>query len=223
MTLATCMPRLFLVGALALLAGCSSLPNAAISELGYAAFGDPRYAALEDSGRRIPAVPARYLTDENTRQVVPFTGPEAPGTIVVDPAARFLYLVMEDGQAMRYRVGVGKAGFAFRGNATVARKADWPGWTPTSNMIEREPERYGPYASGVPGGLGNPLGARALYLYRNGRDTLYRIHGTNEPWSIGHSVSSGCIRMFNQDVIDLEKRVSTGTRVVVRSSSDPVA
>jgi lipoprotein-anchoring transpeptidase ErfK/SrfK len=194
--------------------------------LGYAApelVGDPRYAAFEDNGRTIPAIPADSLTDENVRQMVDYTGPEEPGTIVVDPAEHFLYLVEENGKAMRYRVGVGKAGFAFAGNATIARKAEWPGWTPTANMLKREPERFGPYADGVEGGLGNPLGARALYLYRGGRDTYYRIHGTNEPGTIGRSVSSGCIRMFNQDVIDLETRVPVGSQVVVRSAAAPVA
>ncbi|UIJ73938.1 L,D-transpeptidase [Aurantimonas sp. HBX-1] len=221
------IPRTGLV-ALTLLsmAGCSTIASGPRAVLGYAApglVGDPRYAAFEDHGRTIPAIPAAHLTDENVRQLVDFTGPEAPGTIVVDPAAHFLYLVEENGKAMRYRVGVGKAGFAFAGNATIARKAEWPGWTPTANMLKREPDRFGPYAGGLEGGLGNPLGARALYLYRGGRDTYYRIHGTNEPATIGRSVSSGCIRMFNQDVIDLETRVPVGAKVVVRSTSAPVA
>ena len=208
------------------MAGCSTLGGIPRTALGYAApavLGDPRYAAVEDNGRTIPAIPAAYLTDENVRQIVDYYGPEAPGTVVVDPAAHFLYLVEPNGKAMRYRVGVGKAGFAFAGNATIARKADWPGWTPTANMLRREPERFGPYAGGLEGGLSNPLGARALYLYRGGRDTYYRIHGTNEPATIGRSVSSGCIRMFNQDVIDLETRVPVGAEVVVRSSPGPVA
>ena len=135
---------------------------------------------------------------------------------MVDPENHYLFLITAPGRAMRYGVGVGKAGFAFSGTATIQRKADWPGWTPTPNMIRRDPDRYGPYAGGLPGGLGNPLGARALYLYRGGRDTYYRIHGTNEPHTIGQSVSSGCIRMMNQDVIDLESRVPVGTTVIVR-------
>ena len=211
---------------LLLMAGCSTVGDLPRSALGYAApapVGDPRYAAFEDDGRTIPAIPADHLSHENVRQIVDFNGPEAPGTIVVDPAAHYLYLVGENGRAMRYRVGVGKAGFAFAGNATVARKGEWPGWTPTPNMLRREPERFGPYAGGVEGGLGNPLGARALYLYRGGRDTYYRIHGTNEPATIGRSVSSGCIRMFNQDVIDLESRVPVGAEVVVRSAPNPFA
>ena len=221
------IPRAGLIAVTLLaLAGCSTVGDMSRSTLGYAAVepaGDPRYAAFEDNGRSIPAIPAAYLTDENVRQIVDYYGPEAPGTIVVDPAAHFLYLVEAGGVAMRYRVGVGKAGFAFAGNATVARKADWPGWTPTANMLRREPERFGPYAGGLEGGLANPLGARALYLYRGGRDTYYRIHGTNEPATIGRSVSSGCIRMFNQDVIDLESRVPVGAQVVVRSAPGPVA
>lgn len=138
-----------------------------------------------------------------------------PGTIVVDPAERFLYLVTDEGTARRYGVGVGKAGLAFRGSAVIGRKAKWPRWMPTANMIERDPGKYGRYADGMEGGPRNPLGARALYLYRNDRDTLYRIHGTNEPSTIGRAVSNGCIRMINDHVVDLYDRVDVGTRVVV--------
>ncbi|MEM6617553.1 MAG: L,D-transpeptidase [Pseudomonadota bacterium] len=147
-------------------------------------------------------------------QSVRFTG-YAPGTIVVDPRNHFLYLVESRTRARRYGVGVGRAGLAFRGSAVIARKAKWPSWTPTRNMIRREPHKYARYAGGVPGGPNNPLGARALYLYRNGRDTYYRIHGTNRPRSIGSSVSNGCIRMINDHVIDLYNRTPKGTRVVV--------
>lgn len=139
----------------------------------------------------------------------------APGTIIVDPRNYFLYLQQRNGRARRYGVGVGRAGLAFEGTAVIARKAEWPRWTPTQNMIRREPQRYARYAGGVPGGPENPLGARALYLYRNGRDTLYRIHGTNQPQSIGQSVSNGCIRMINDHVIDLYGRVQVGATVVV--------
>jgi len=137
------------------------------------------------------------------------------GTLIVDPRKRFLYLIEQTGRARRYGVGVGRAGLAFRGRAIVGRKAEWPRWTPTKNMIKREPGKYARFAKGVPGGLSNPLGARALYLYRNGRDTLYRIHGTTQPSSIGRAVSNGCIRMLNAHVKDLYKRVPRGTRVVV--------
>ncbi|MBO6638107.1 MAG: L,D-transpeptidase [Roseitalea sp.] len=139
----------------------------------------------------------------------------APGTIIVDPRNHFLYLQERGRQARRYGVGVGRAGLAFQGTAVIGRKAEWPRWTPTQNMIRREPQKYARYAGGVPGGPNNPLGARALYLYRNGRDTLYRIHGTNQPQSIGQSVSNGCIRMINDHVVDLYERVPVGARVVV--------
>ena len=147
-------------------------------------------------------------------QMVSFAGYQ-PGMIVVDPGNHFLYLTMAGGRALRYGVGVGKAGLAFKGTARIARKAEWPSWTPTANMIRRSPEKYARYAKGVPGGPGNPLGARALYLYRDNRDTYYRIHGTTEPQSIGQSVSNGCIRMINDHVMDLYDRVPLGTTVVV--------
>lgn len=137
------------------------------------------------------------------------------GTIVVDPRNHFLYLIEGFGRARRYGVGVGRAGLAFKGVATVERKAEWPSWRPTDNMIRRNPDKYARYARGVPGGKNNPLGARALYLYRNGRDTMYRIHGTTQPDSIGRSVSNGCIRMINDHVIDLYDRVQLGTPVAV--------
>jgi lipoprotein-anchoring transpeptidase ErfK/SrfK len=123
---------------------------------------------------------------------------------------------MENGKAMRYGVGVGREGLAFTGTAEIGRKAEWPHWTPTPDMIKREPKRYAKWAGGMDGGTDNPLGARALYLFKEGKDTLYRIHGTNEPNTIGHAVSAGCIRMMNQDVIDLYRRVPTKTKVVVR-------
>ncbi len=147
-------------------------------------------------------------------QIVRFGGYD-PGTLVIDPDNHFLYLTLPGGLARRYGVGVGKAGRKFRGTATIGRKAKWPSWRPTDNMIRREPGKYARYADGVPGGPNNPLGARALYLYKSGRDTMYRIHGTNEPWSIGRSVSNGCIRMINDHVMDLYERVPVGTRVMV--------
>jgi lipoprotein-anchoring transpeptidase ErfK/SrfK len=150
------------------------------------------------------------------QQVLDPTG-EPPGTIVVDPGNCFLYHVEEAGKALRYGVGVGRAGFGWNGRATVARKAQWPRWTPPPEMIEREPV-LAEWASGMPGGPENPLGARALYLYEDGRDTLYRIHGTAEAWSIGRNVSSGCIRLLNADVIHLHRRVPNGTAVVVLAS-----
>lgn len=138
-----------------------------------------------------------------------------PGTIHVVPEAHFLYWIDGPRSAMRYGVGVGRAGLEFSGEAIIQRKAEWPSWTPTAEMIQRDPARYSQFADGVPGGPTNPLGSRALYLYQNGRDTYYRIHGTTAPRSIGRSVSNGCIRMINSHVEDLYARVPTGTRVYV--------
>lgn len=150
-------------------------------------------------------------------QTVSYSGNERPGTIVIDVANRFLYHVEEGGNARRYGIGVGRDGFRWAGTAVVGRKAEWPTWTPPSAMIRRQPELR-QWASGMPGGEENPLGARALYLYRGGRDTLYRIHGTNAPWTIGQAMSSGCIRMVNAHVEELYERVAVGSRVVVRQA-----
>ncbi|ADH88554.1 ErfK/YbiS/YcfS/YnhG family protein [Ancylobacter novellus DSM 506] len=174
-----------------------------------------RYAALEDGGFRVPGVPVGEMKERNRRALVDDPTGQLPGTLVVDPKNRFLYLVQENGKALRYGVGVGREGLEFSGTAEVAHKRAWPRWTPTPNMIAREPEKYEKWAGGMAGGESNPLGARALYLFKDGKDTLYRIHGTNEPWSIGEAVSSGCIRMMNQDVIDLYQRIPDGTKVVV--------
>ena len=149
----------------------------------------------------------RQLVDDPTGAI--------PGTIVVDPENRYLYLTQEDGKALRYGVGVGKAGMEWSGRARVAYKREWPRWTPTRDMIARDPQRYAQWAGGMEGGEGNPLGARALYLFEGGKDTLYRIHGTNEPASIGKAMSSGCIRLMNEDIVDLYNRVPAGASVVV--------
>jgi lipoprotein-anchoring transpeptidase ErfK/SrfK len=138
----------------------------------------------------------------------------APGQLVVDTASHYLYHVTAVGQALRYGVAVGKEGLNFSGQAVIGRKAEWPSWTPTPEMIERTPS-YAQFSDGMPGGPNNPLGARALYLYVNGRDTAFRIHGTNAPRSIGHSVSNGCIRMLNEHVMTLYQQIPIGTRVTV--------
>lgn len=138
-----------------------------------------------------------------------------PGTVVVDPRNFFLYYVTGNDLAIRYGVGVGEAGLGFNGVAIIGRKAEWPRWRPSANMIKRSPEKFAGLEKGIRGGPGNPLGARALYLYRDGKDTRYRIHGTNEPESIGQAVSNGCIRMTNEHVIDLYGRVKIGSPVVV--------
>ena len=148
----------------------------------------------------------RYMISDPTGQ--------PPGTIVVDTKSRFLYYVLPNKKAIRYGVAVGDEAFGWTGTAVVERKSEWPRWIPPKEMVERWPHLK-PYADGMPGGPGNPLGARALYLYSNGKDTLYRIHGTNEPDSIGQAVSSGCIRMRNIDVVDLYNRANVGAKVIV--------
>jgi lipoprotein-anchoring transpeptidase ErfK/SrfK len=175
------------------------------------------YAEMPNERFPIPEVDFEEVDPDVLRRVIVYDGSEMPGTIIVNTREHALLLVMEGGQAMRYGVGVGKEGLAWSGRAIVGRKAEWPRWTPTKDMIAREPEKNARWAGGMEPGLQNPLGARALYLYSNGRDTLYRIHGTNDPSSIGTSVSSGCIRMINQDVIDLYGRVPEGSQVIVKA------
>ena len=184
------------------------------------------YAAVSDDGFNVPAVPLYKVEARYRRQVValPSRIPDEPGVIVVDPQYRNLYYVQAGGTAIRYGIGVGRAGFAWSGEATIQRKEHWPTWTPPKEMVARDPAAA-PYANGMKGGLDKPLGARALYLYQGGRDTLYRIHGTNDPTSIGKAVSSGCIRMIDQDVMDLYERASIGTKVIVLKpdTSFPIA
>ena len=210
--------RLFLVSMPAFLAACASTGDT-MDTTAIPAGPDPYYVAMYGPQPQeqfpLPATDISKVDERFFRQQVDYHRDEAPGTIVVDTQNRFLYLVQENGKAMRYGIGVGKAGLEFEGRARVARKAEWPRWTPTQSMIAREPDRYGQYAGGMEPGLTNPLGPRALYLFEGGRDTLYRIHGTSEPWSIGLAVSSGCIRLFNQDIIDLYNRVALDTQVVV--------
>ncbi|MFZ4532200.1 MAG: L,D-transpeptidase [Alsobacter sp.] len=165
-----------------------------------------------DEPHQIPLVDRSKIGAEFNRQTVDYKGPERPGTIVVDIDDRYLYLVQPGGTAIRYGVGVGKLGFSWRGTATVGRKGVWPNWSPTKTMVSIKPD----LPSYREGGLDNPLGARALYLYQGGRDILFRIHGTNEPWSIGEQVSSGCVRMLNEDIVDLYNRVPQGTTVMVK-------
>lgn len=179
------------------------------------------YGAIPDEQHPVPPTDISEVDPQFLRREVAYNGSEQPGTIVVDTGARYLYLVRENGRAIRYGIGVGKAGLAWSGRAAVGRKAPWPRWTPTAAMIKREPERNAPWAGGMAPGLENPLGARALYLHANGRDTMYRIHGTSEPWSIGENVSSGCIRLFNQDIIDLYNRIPVGAPVVVLNDPAP--
>jgi lipoprotein-anchoring transpeptidase ErfK/SrfK len=219
--------RRFLAGAAAvsapaLLAACTPPPPEGQAPIMPTRFGgfdfdpDVIYAALREERFPLDGADLREVDERFLRTMTDAPPGFAPGTIVIDTSDRFLFLVLSDGRAVRYGVGVGRQGASWRGRARIARKAEWPSWTPTANMIRFDPEKNGPWAGGMPGGPDNPLGARALYLYDGNRDTMYRIHGTNEPWSIGTNVSSGCIRLINHDIIDLHARVPMGTSVVVR-------
>jgi lipoprotein-anchoring transpeptidase ErfK/SrfK len=186
---------------------------------GLAAYA-PLYGPVTSEPFFIPAAPLRRINPAYLRRLVMYETAQRPGTIVIEPRSCYLYLVGEGGRALRYGVGVGRQGFSWAGTATINDKQEWPDWYPPKEMIERQPQLRVQLSQlqsglGVPGGPRNPLGARALYLWQNNKDTLYRIHGTVEPWTIGTRVSSGCIRMINQDAIDLYRRVPLGTRVVV--------
>jgi len=207
--------RQLVLSALALpaLAGCAAFvppppPPPEITALSY--------STMSDAGHRIPGVDLARIPLEFHRQVVADPATEAPGTVVIDTALRHLTLVLGDGWALRYGIGVGREGFGWTGVATVAAMRPWPVWTPPPEMIRRQPD-LARWAEGQPGGPANPLGARAIYLVDEaGVDRGYRIHGTPEWRSIGTAASSGCFRMLNQDVIDLYGRVVRGTRVLVR-------
>lgn len=178
---------------------------------------DAMYGEIYDGGYVIPAVPYQKINPRFYRQrVVDPTG-QPPGTIVVDTPSRFLYLVESGGTAMRYGVGIGREGFAWQGAGVIQWRQKWPKWTPPEEMIARKPElaKYSADNGGMPPGLDNPLGARALYIFQNGEDTLYRLHGSPEWNSIGKAVSSGCVRLLNQDVIDLYERVPNKAKVLV--------
>jgi len=209
--------RLFLASAPFGLAGCASsgrnLSGASLMSAFSGTYGD-----MEDNGIMVPGIDTSTVDPRFLRQTVEYTGRQSPGPIVIDTPNRQVYLVGSGRKATRYGCGVGRSGAEFRGNGYIGRTAVWPHWAPTKNMLAVMPERYGPVRGGMAGGINNPLGARALYLYRDGHETNYRIHGTTEPQTIGTAVSSGCIRMFNHDVIDLHKRVSAGARVVVIQS-----
>ena len=193
---------IFVAAALsAVLAGCSTVG------LGPMQVFSNDYGARTDAGYQLPRIPIEKVPYKYRRQIVRYETDEKPGTIIVDTNQKFLYLVMGDGKAMRYGIGVGREGFTWAGTNQVSRKAEWPDWHPPAEMIARQP--YLPRFTA--GGPGNPLGARAMYL----GSTVYRIHGTNDPTTIGKNVSSGCIRLTNEDVIDLYGRVQVGAKVVV--------
>lgn len=217
--------RSFVVGLPFVMSGCATQRPPEMAPRSSA--DDPHYltmySAVDTEPFPVPAIDLKKVKPRFYRQDVSYDTDEKPGTIVVDPNERFCYLTQEDGRAMRYGVGVGKVeAFNFQGEARIARKAEWPSWRPTPDMIAREPERYGPLKDGLPGGVGNPLGPRALYLYRDNRDTYYRLHGTVEPWTIGTKVSSGCIRLLDQDIMDLYSRVPVGAKAVVLPSTGVV-
>lgn len=176
------------------------------------------YAALVDGKFNLPAIQTSKVPAEYLRQVVDFPTTEVPGTVIVNPKSKHLYFILGDNKAIRYGVSVGKAGFEWSGEALVTGRRNWPTWTPPKEMIERNP-KLEKWAKGQPGGLDNPMGARALYLTTNGVDYGYRIHGTPDWWSIGKNASSGCIRMINQDVIDLFNRVPPNAKVIVMTAS----
>ena len=198
------MPRLGLtLGLVLLLSGCMQ-----------ATLQPSSTASMNPRDRQLLAHPPyaqASIPEAFQRHIVDYTRREAPGTILVDTDARYLYSVLPQGKAIRYGVAVGEEAMAWSGVASVGKMSEWPDWIPTREIQER----LGPYPSRVAGGPANPLGARALYLYEGGKDTLYRIHGTNQPEYIGQAISSGCIRMTNEDVIDLFNRVRQGATVVV--------
>lgn len=181
-----------------------------------AAFAE-MYGPLEDGGYMIPAVPYRQIDPRYYRQQVTDPFGERPGTIIVDTADRFLYLTEPGGTAMRYGVGIGRDGFAWSGRGVIQWKQEWPRWTPPDEMVARQPQlvQYSIANGGMAPGLDNPLGARALYIFQNGVDTLYRLHGSPEWKSIGKATSSGCVRLLNQDVIDLYDRVGSKASILV--------
>ncbi len=202
-------------------AGCQTATVTPVAVTRPAAI-DPSYRAmygpLPNERFPIPAVDITKFEPQFLRREVRNPTGEGPGVIVVDTTNKFLYFTQPNNRAMRYGVGLGRAGFGWDGEAIIRLKREWPTWTPPAEMIDREPdlERY---RDGMPPGLSNPLGARALYLFQNGQDTLYRLHGTSEAYSIGRNVSSGCVRLLNQDIIDLYNRTPIGTRVVVRPAA----
>lgn len=217
--LARTLPRNCLLALTLGLGLMACAPDPKLIEAGLMAAPEPQliegvYGAKDDGAFLVPAVPVEKVPSQFLRQSVYFPTEEPAGTIIINPATKHLHLVTGNNQAIRYGISVGKAGFEWAGEALVTGRKNWPTWTPPPEMIDRKPE-LAQWANGQPGGLQNPLGARALYLTTNGVDYGYRIHGTPEWNSIGRNASSGCIRMINQDVIDLHARVSDNAKVVV--------
>jgi lipoprotein-anchoring transpeptidase ErfK/SrfK len=210
--------RLAIVVLAAALSGCAGNPDDDfLWQLTPSSDADRRAYGARDDKFAIKAVDLSNLPPKYRRQIVRYDTPHKPGTVVVDVSRRYLYLVKENGRALRYGVEVGREGLTWNGTATIARRAEWPTWTPPAEMIARDP-KVAPFAAGMPGGPENPLGARALYLYQDGRDTLYRIHGGGAAGRLGEATSSGCVRLLDQDAIDLYNRVPNGATVVVLPS-----
>jgi lipoprotein-anchoring transpeptidase ErfK/SrfK len=204
------MKTLALAAGLALataVSGCSTFGS-------YKVFSSD-YGSRADAGYRLPSIPIYKVPKKYHRQIVAYDGGEKPGTIIVDTADKFLYFVLPGGEAVRYGIGVGREGFEWKGTARVAAKREWPLWTPPAEMIRRQPE-LAKYRGGMKPGITNALGARALYLHNKRGDTGYRLHGTPEWASIGKAMSSGCIRLMNQDIIDLYNRAEVGAKVIVK-------
>lgn len=220
MTAAVLAPsrRSFLAGGASLaaltLAGCATQRMKSVETPQFSQYYLSMYGPLPNEKFPVPAIDLTKLDPNMFRTEVPDPTGERPGTIVVNTSERHLYLVQEGGQAIRYGVGIGREGFAWQGKAKVGRKAEWPVWTPPKEMQVRQPETA-QYANGMPPGLTNPLGARAMYLFNKKGDSGYRLHGSPEWNSIGHAMSSGCIRLMNQDIIDLYDRAETGAKVIV--------
>jgi lipoprotein-anchoring transpeptidase ErfK/SrfK len=211
--------RSLIAGIPLLLAACQSQKTSTLQAgLNPLSDGTPdyalAYAPTVDGGFSLPGIAYQSFDPQYLRQTVYYPTSYPDGTIVVDPNNKFLYLIQPGGYAIRYGIGVGRAGFAWNGEAVIRYKREWPKWFPPDEMIERDPslERY---RDGQEGGPDNPIGARGLYLWQGNKDTLYRIHSTNQPSSIGTNASSGCIRMWHQDIIDLYERVNVGANVVV--------
>jgi lipoprotein-anchoring transpeptidase ErfK/SrfK len=195
-------------------------PQAPIARGPRSAHYDQVYAGFADERYPVTAFDYTQIDPQFLRRSVAFNGPQPPGSIVIDTTQKHLFFVEAPGRATRYGVGVGREGFAWSGGANVNMKRDWPDWVPPAEMIQRSPEivaelQHTPRGLGVPGGPKSPLGARAMYLFADGRDLGYRIHGTLEPETIGSNVSSGCIRLINQDIVHLYTRAAVGTPATV--------
>ncbi len=208
--------RSFLVGAGAGL-GALGLAGCANTDELLRAQALVTYGSMPDEKFPIPAVDIGKLDPKWYRRVVPYETKEAAGTIVVDPKAYYVYRVEGDGTATRYGANVGRDGFLWHGDAYVGRKSEWATWTPPKEMIQRQPEA-GQYAKGMPGGLDNPLGARTLHLYQDGKYTLYTIYANSDPDTIGKGITSGCVGLLSQDMIHLYARTPVKTKVMVLSA-----